>query len=98
MVHWAVAAATGPLSLAKERAWGRFDSKAWRISELLTFILSPCGKGRGQKAWDPRRFPRDNLTTSFPAQPNIVWSVTVKNPSNCVFFACNPPAPAVFTS
>jgi hypothetical protein len=29
--------------------------------------------------------------------PNILWSGHGKNPPNCVFFACHPQMPAVFT-
>jgi hypothetical protein len=28
---------------------------------------------------------------------NILWPATLKNPSNCVFFACKPLTPAVLT-
>src|SRR5437870_11473590 len=31
------------------------------------------------------------------ATPNILWLARVESPSNCVFFACHPYAPAVLT-
>jgi hypothetical protein len=32
------------------------------------------------------------------ATPKILWSDSIENAPNCVFFACNPSAPAVLTS
>ena len=77
----------------------RVDSKAQRVSEPLIFILSPCGKGRGEKTWAelPDGFPCDKLT-GFPAQPNMLWLAPAKNPPNCVFLTCHPQMPAVLTS
>jgi hypothetical protein len=90
--------AEGRLSLARERGRARVASNARRVPRPLTFILPPCGKGRGVKERTRllHRFRSEELTGSR-AQPNILWSASPENPPNCVFFACHPSTPAVLT-
>jgi hypothetical protein len=78
--------ANGRLSLARERERLKVGSNARQISGPLTFILSPCGKGRGVKERTRllHRFRSEELTGSR-AQPNILWSASPKNPPLCVF-------------
>src|SRR5437667_11011771 len=84
------APARGRLSLARERV--RVAQKAINLSELLTFILSPCRKGRGDKA---RKGSRDSGLMRQDEGP-ISCGRTLPEPLQIVYFsACKPGTAAV---
>src|SRR5206468_6381114 len=86
------------LSLVKERGKVRIESQIANCSDpsrsSSPFILR--GEARKHVGLHLRRALRAPI--AGPTRPNILWSDLIKNPPNCVFFACNHSAPAVLTS
>ena len=91
-----VACAEGHLSLAKKRV--RTAPKRQQLVPIPQLNALPLSLRRDAKR---KRLPQFGFTrpsTEEITTPNILWLARVESPSNCVFFACHPYAPAVLTS
>ena len=96
---FSAACAMGRLSLARERGRVRVDSKTPLIVPTLHLHPLPLSQGESRKSTQAPNSEKRYAAKSSPlAIPNILWVAGSKNPSNCVFFACNPPTLAVMTS
>src|SRR4026209_1791123 len=88
---------TGHLSLAKDegKVIESQTADCPKPSSSSSPLISREEAGRMRKRLHWLDVTRPNIGT---ATPKILWADLTKNPPNCVFFACNPSAPAVLTS
>jgi hypothetical protein len=93
-----VAAAEGRLSLARARRKARIDFK--RRAMFRNPQVRPahfCQSEAKKENQKSRTGPTLRDKTTGP-DANMLWLASLKTPSNCVFFACNPRTLAVLTS